>query len=144
FRFPTNDVRIVSFAAGRAVAAEADDVGIKTVVTGELVNVVVPPGVLRDFLRRVGALPAVHTLGLLAKRLQTLLGGRVGGGGAIVIAKEGQETVDLRARGGDTSAVEISADHARSDQGGEQRDDGHYHQHFDQRHAALAAAAVSS
>src|SRR5579859_3674130 len=76
FRFPTDDVRIVPFAAGRTVGAKADDVGVQPVVAWELVDIGVSPGVRRDILGHVGPFPAVHAFRLFTQRLQSLLGSR--------------------------------------------------------------------
>src|SRR5260370_37230045 len=70
--FPTDDIGIQSFAAGLAIAAETDDVGLVAVVARELVDVVVAPRIFGNVLRHVWPVPLVGVLRFQAQRLQTL------------------------------------------------------------------------
>ena len=106
---------------------------------GEAVDEVAVPGILRDVLGHVGTVPLVDVRGLHAQRLQALLGGGEGAGIEFVGAQRGHEIVDLGARDGDLRLVG-PLEQAGSDQGHEQPDDGHHHQHFDQGDTGLTGA----
>src|SRR5579885_2720447 len=134
--FPADDVGIQSVAARLAVGAIADDVGLVAVFAGVLVNVVVAPGVFRNFLGHVGAVPLIEVGGLHAQRLQPLLVGREGPGIQLVGAERRLEILDLRARRGDAGLVTV-LEHVGGDQRHKQRDDRHDDQHFDESDAGL-------
>jgi len=51
--------------------------------------------------------------------------------------------VDLGVRRGDSGGVAVLQD-GRSDQRGKQRDDGHHHEHFDQRNARPTSSPVTA
>src|ERR1700727_601321 len=50
---PTDDVRIDPVSARRSVGAQADNVGLISVVTGEVIDVRVAPGIVLDLLLHI-------------------------------------------------------------------------------------------
>src|ERR1700679_1331922 len=73
--FPANDVGIDPVSAGLAVGAQADNIGLVSVVARIAVDKGMLPGIVPDVLLDIRPLPVLHALGLLAERLQALLGG---------------------------------------------------------------------
>ena len=47
---PTDDVGIDPVSAGRSVGAETDDIGLISVITGEVIDIGVTPRIVLDFL----------------------------------------------------------------------------------------------
>src|ERR1039457_6152338 len=93
--FPTDDVRIFAFSSGLAVEAVGDDVRLVPVLSGELVDIGMSPGIQRNFFRQIGAVPVGHVARLQAEGRQPLVGGRECSDIELVSAHRGAERFDL-------------------------------------------------
>src|SRR5580698_2699422 len=65
---PTDDVRIDPVSARRSVGAQADNVGLISVISGEVIDIRVTPGIVLNLLLQIRPLPVLNALGLLAQR----------------------------------------------------------------------------
>src|SRR5260370_37559543 len=91
FISPTGNVGIVPFSAGRAVAAERNDVGLIAMVAWIFVEIRMAPRIERDVLRQIRPGPLRRVLGPHAERVQTHFGGRISSGVELVCAERGHE-----------------------------------------------------
>src|SRR5581483_3953581 len=87
-----------AFSARLAVRAQRGQV-VLAVLAGAAVLVRVAPGVPRDVLLQVRALPAGDVPGVLLERLEALLGGRVPAGIQLELVEGRSQELDLHARG---------------------------------------------
>src|SRR5713101_4387159 len=70
--FPANDIGGSPFAPGLSIRAIADDVGLFAMLARKLVDVGMAPGIERDLLAKVGAVPLIHVRRLDAQGLEAL------------------------------------------------------------------------
>src|SRR4029077_5162336 len=71
FIAPADNVCVIPFSARLAVRAERNQVGFVSVVTGELVEIGMAPGIERRILRQIRTRPLVDALRFHAQRVQT-------------------------------------------------------------------------
>src|ERR1700691_5620194 len=105
--FPANDVGIDPVSAGLAVGAQADNVGLVSVVARIAIDEGMLPGIIPNVLLDIRPLPILHTLRLLAERLQALLGGREHAGVEFIRPQRGGIGVNLGARLSNFRAVRL-------------------------------------
>src|SRR5580698_4575584 len=115
---PADDIGIVPVPAGRAICAQADDVGFISVFARIVINIGMFPGVVLELLLEIRPLPVLHSLGLVAQRLQTLLGGGERAGIEFVGPQSSRISIDLGACRGHFRAVRL-LHHLRQYQGRE-------------------------
>ncbi len=94
------DVGVFARAARLAVPAVGDEIEVASLLPRELVDVGVVPGIERDRLLQVGAVPLRLARGLGDEGVETDLGGRVVAGVEPVLVERLLERVDLRPGGG--------------------------------------------
>src|SRR5215472_4222856 len=143
FVLPADDVGIDPFTAGLAVGAHADNVRlVAAMLTGEPVNVVHAPRIFGDILRKVRPVPLRRVGRFDAERDQALFGCGERPRIELVRAQRRLEIVDLGAGSRDFGLVHVAPQFG-ANQGDEQPDDGHHHQHFDEGDTGLGSSSIS-
>src|SRR5579884_2091344 len=140
-RFPTDNVGINSIAAGLAVRAIRDQVGLVAVLAGIFVDVRMPPWIRRDVLLHVWPLPVRHALGRGPQRLQTLLRSRERPHVELIRAQRRNVAADLRSRRRLLCLIRLPHVFGQHEIR-KQADDHHDHQHFDERDAGFSLSSV--
>src|SRR3989441_5370192 len=131
------DVAVVAVAPGPAVGAVGEEVVGTPALARAAVVIRAIPGVPRDVLLEVRAVPAIGAERPLAERREALLRRRV----AAHVEAEG---VERRAQHLDLGARRLAlrllalADEVRADQRHQEADDDHHDHHLDEREARLA------
>src|SRR5215831_3655047 len=139
---PTDDVGIDSFAAGLPIGAQADNIRLVVPVLSRIpVGVVHAPGIFRDVLRQVWAIPLKHVGRLDAQRQQTLFRGGERPGVELVCSERGHKIGDLAPCRSDLGLIGLLPQ-SRAHQRHKQADDRYDHQHFDQRDTGARAPAI--
>src|SRR5271157_1366688 len=138
--FPTDNIGCKSLSPRLAVLAQRHHIRLVAVIAREFVQVIVTPGVLGNLLGDIRAGPLLHIGRFGAQCLQSLLRGGVSARVQLVGCQGRHEAVDIGARLGHLGGVGV-LHHVGGNQRGEQGDDGHDHQHFDERDAGLSAGS---
>ena len=130
---PVDDVRVISLAAGLAIATQRDDVEI-AMVAGLLVLVGLAPGVGRHRFLEVGAAPFGDARGLRHQGFQALFGGGQAADVEAVGLEGFFECVDLGSGYFDFRLSDFG-EVARGDVTGEKADDDHHDKEFEEGEA---------
>src|SRR5438067_1578589 len=94
---PANNVCVVPFSARLPVGAERNNVGLVTVLAGELIKIRMAPNVRRRVLRQIRTGPLIDSLRLHAQAVQAHLGSREIARVQFVRAQRRHKRIDLRA-----------------------------------------------
>ena len=62
--FPADYIGVQVRAAGLAVGAVADDVGLIAMIAGEFIDIGMAPRIVSEILREIGTVPLFHAVGL--------------------------------------------------------------------------------